>query len=109
MGYYTRYSLDLMGMAIDEKPETIIREFLEDYDDVSYAIDVNGDSEDATKWYDHEDDLKVFSQNYPKVIFILTGEGEKAGDLWKKYFLNGKCQKVEATITYEGFDQSKLK
>jgi hypothetical protein len=64
---------------------------------------------DQCKWYDHEDDMRNVSKNFKDVLFVLTGNGEEAKDMWVKYFLNGKMQVENAVITYGEFDKNKLK
>lgn len=60
------------------------------------------------KWYEHEVDLRNVSAENPGVLFTLHGAGEGAGDLWRKYFLNGKMQEAPARIEYDDFDTEKL-
>lgn len=60
------------------------------------------------RWYEHEKDMREISSRYPHIFFTLTGEGEESGDLWKKYFLNGKCQVAKAAIVIAPFDPEKL-
>jgi hypothetical protein len=100
MGYHTRYEIEITPDSTD------IREAIEYDDDLAYAI---GSGSDDCKWYDHESDMRTFSQRFPDVLFTLIGEGEEAGDLWRKYFRNGKMQSCSAQITYEPFDESKLR
>lgn len=95
MGYYTAYEIEMMP----DLPE--VREALDDTD-FAFAF------EDSCKWYDHESDMRVFSEQFPDVLFTLTGEGEEAGDLWRKYFKAGRMQSCYANITYDPFDESKL-
>jgi len=64
---------------------------------------------DQTKWYEHENDMKAISKEYPDVILKLEGEGEESGDIWVKYFVNGKMQTAAAKITFDDFDEKKLK
>ena len=45
---------------------------------------------------------------YPETIFVLEGEGEESGDIWKKYYLDGKCQTSKAEVIISEFDESKL-
>lgn len=105
MGYYTSYNLET-----DSKENlNIIREFRDLYDNAKYALNESGEEQEWTKWYDHEEELKSFSKNYPDVIFTLKGEGEQPGDIWKKYFKNGKVQIANAQIIFKDFDESKLK
>jgi hypothetical protein len=117
MGYYTRYSLSIgidendliLGLDIPKTSEDLIAELRESLDDAAYALDENGNVDGDCKWYDHEDDLKSFSKKYPNALFTLSGEGEESGDIWKKYFKDGKVQRANAVITFEKFDPKKLK
>lgn len=103
MGYYTGYTL-----AIKNGSNDLIDELREDYEDAAYALMSNGDSEQSCKWYDHEKHIKAFSLNHPEALFILNGEGEESGDIWVKYFKNGKMQKCKAKITFDEFNFEKL-
>jgi hypothetical protein len=53
--------------------------------------------------------MRAFSKIYPNTLFKLKGEGEEAGDVWIKYFKNGKMQSCPAKITFEEYDENKLK
>lgn len=96
MGYSTYFQIAITP----ELPE--VREALNE-SDFSYAFD------DTCKWYDHEADMLAFSKQFPDALFKLTGEGEEAGDMWRKYFKAGKMQSCHAQITYESYDESKLR
>lgn len=100
MGYYTKYELETIPYS-NEAWEVINED-----DGTYYAVQEYADS---CKWYDHEMDMKELSKQFPNVVFKLKGEGEEAGDLWHKYFKNGKVQVCEAKIVYDKFDESKLK
>ncbi|AGR47915.1 hypothetical protein PHIM7_212 [Sinorhizobium phage phiM7] len=114
MGYGTSYKLKVInegddynrdydmvvGCTHDGKDETFVENFL----DQRYLF---GNSEQ--RWYEHEHDMRVISKKFPGVLFILEGEGEEAGDIWRKYFKSGKCQDAHAKITFDEFDESKLK
>lgn len=100
MGYYTRYTLEVFPAW--EEPISHLRTFSSEAD---YGIDVKGRSQEPVMWYKHEDDLLRLSRNFPKHLFTLIGEGEESGDLWRKYFRNGKMQVAKAKIT---FDKCKL-
>lgn len=52
--------------------------------------------------------LKAYIKGYPEIIFVVYGEGEESGDMWKAYYKNGKQQIEPAVITYGEFDESKL-
>jgi hypothetical protein len=62
---------------------------------------------EAGAWYEHELDMKKISVKYSGVVFALDGTGEETGDIWRKYFFNGKMQRVG--ISFEPFDPNKLK
>ena len=112
MGYNTRYTLkwDVSKSAKttwDEISEEIaLRQ--EVNPDFFYAVDSVGGGNDACKWYEHEEEVAQFSKIYPDVLFELHGEGEESGDIWKKYFKNGKIQICNAKIIFDEFDESKL-
>ena len=101
MGYYTRYSIkhDEINPAVTD----VIDEALEKIWDGYSPFD------EECKWYEHEDDMKEFSKRFPNVLFTLSGEGEEAGDIWKKYFKNGKVQVSKARIIVDDFEESELK
>ena len=104
MGYYTRYELEVV-----EGSEELIGKFREECESAQYAFDDYGDGEEETKWYDHDDDLSAFSKKHPDALFKLTGEGEESGDMWAEYHKNGKCQRCQAIVTFEEYDENKLK
>ena len=104
MGYYTRHKLTVL-----EGDKELISELLESCEEASYGLQPNGDSEESTKWYEHNKDMVNFSRNYPGNLFKLEGEGEEAGDIWIEYYKSGKCQECKAKITFDEFDEDKLK
>lgn len=123
MGYNTKYDLELLNgdtevkvpiTAYDENdnPVKVYKKTYIFEDDMKKLIqaELGGGHyfDDDCKWYDHEKDMKNFSKKFPEIVFVLSGEGEEAGDLWKKYFKNGKMQTAYAEITYEAFDEGKL-
>lgn len=103
MGYYTNYSLSILEGSND-----LIQELRDTCDEAEYALDEDGDSSNATKWYDHEKDLKNFSSVHPEAVFKLKGEGEESGDIWVAYFKAGKMQMCKAKITFDEYDPEKL-
>lgn len=106
MGYMTRYELDYYnGNEIEVETYNEIYEYIKNNDDMSYALI----DERECKWYMHDKDMLEMSKHFPNVIFKIHGEGEEIGDLWEKYYKNGKMQICEAKITYEPYDENKLK
>ena len=112
MGYYTRYRLEEPAFGepafgeLDWEIAAEMERYDTDYGKLSSFIGGYGE---PIKWYEHEDEMKAFSKRFPYVVFTLRGEGEEAGDIWVKYFKNGKMQKVEAKIVFAAFDEGQLK
>jgi len=107
MGYYTNYTLKIHE-GERRIQDILAEEFVQDEYNLEYIFDEGGEPCDSCKWYDHEKEMRSFSKKYPDVTFVLSGEGEEAGDLWKKYFRNGKMHACSVFITYEAFDEAKL-
>ena len=77
-------------------------------EDYNGGISINRLLEDASDWRRHEDDMRELSLKFPGVLFTLNGAGEEAGDLWVKYFKNGKMQEERIPEELPDFDESKL-
>ena len=105
MGYYTDYTLSIIHG--DDTPD-LIAEFRYTYEGAMYALDECGDPNNNCKWYDHNDDLTAFSESHPNAIFLLSGEGEESGDIWRLYVKNGKSINQRARMVYDDFDLSDL-
>lgn len=76
MGYYTEYKLQIIPHN-----EEIYNLFLDDTDFIE---------DDSTKWYSWKEDCKMLSKFNLGYLIILSGEGERNGDIWKATFLNGE-------------------
>lgn len=86
----------------------IIAKLRETNEMAEYALDDTGCTHNDAKWYDHEQELKEFSKNYPDALFVLYGDGECSDDFWYTYFKNGKVQHAPVRLEYDQFDESKL-
>ena len=75
----------------------------------NYLIHAWNNDLNETKWYEHEEDMKRVSKAFPETLFILEGNGEEKGDIWRKYFKNGKVQVSKIVISFDAFDEKKLK
>lgn len=109
MGYYTRYALEL-----DTFDPDLIREVEAALGaltnvEFSYAGSGRFEAGEETKWYGHEADVRALSVRFPAVRFLLAGEGEENGDLWRKYFRAGRMQECRASIVYPPFDEGHLR
>lgn len=89
--------------------DDVMQALRQENENARYALGEDGDAEESCKWYEHETEMKAFSKKYPEWLFALSGTGEESGDIWKKYFVNGKFQSAKAVITLEDFDPKKLK
>ena len=107
MGYMTSYKLSMRNMY-SNLSEIMSELNKEEYNELFYAVDEQGETLESSKWYEHENDLRKLSATCPGVVFHLQGSGEEAGDIWHKYFLNGKMQHCPAKIAFDEFDPKKL-
>lgn len=90
------------------EPKSIVERIFQN-EEAMYCLGSCLDGENNGKWYEHEDFFKKITKEYPGVLVELYGEGEEAGDIWIKYFKDGKMQLCEAQIVFDSFDESKLK
>lgn len=134
MGYYTNYKISTQGKPFSEKEQKEIamlkaqanllkgemkkvalagiaeREKRIIKDPVQLVKEIIGYNpfDEQCKWYEWKEDMIKVSKRYPLTIFIIDGEGEESGDIWKAYFLNGKHQYTKAELVFEEFDEKKL-
>jgi len=107
MGYYTNHILSIVESKT--RVNNNVQEYINNHEEIEYGLgDSFGENEEAHKWYTHEDDMKELSKNFIDTLFLLEGEGEEGGDLWKEYYRNGKMQRCDAKLTYDDFDEDKL-
>ena len=90
--------------------EAALEEILnsKDFCDYSPLMNFVQGSADGCKWYAWKNDMIALSSQFPSTLFVLEGDGEESGDIWKAYFQGGKCQVAEARITFDEFDPEKL-
>lgn len=99
MGYYTTFELEVTP----ENSEIGHKQMISDATGYTYCFD------DDIKWYSHQEDMKIYSEKHPTVLFKLTGIGEEPDDIWVEYYKNGKMQRCKGEIVYPPFDPTKLK
>lgn len=102
MGYYTDFKLTI------ESDHFVTDEMRETLDEIS-TYEWSDDLTTNGKWYPWEVDMRLISLKFPGVLFKLHGEGEEGGDIWEAYFKDGKAQMCQAMITFQPFDESKMK
>jgi hypothetical protein len=120
MGYYTQYKLtvyepeDHGGLQVLEESDDFNGDFNDEFNE-SHAATIAGIAdykylfEESCKWYDHEEDMIAYSKKHPNLVFKLHGEGEESGNIWNKWFVNGKVQTCHAKIVFDPFDPTQLK
>lgn len=102
MGYYTDFELTFSGdIEYDELLDALnkVTEY-KWHDDLTLP---------SVKWYNHKVDMQIISTMFPDVVFTLHGDGEESSDIWQEYFKNGKSQYAHSEVTFEKFDEYKLK
>lgn len=117
MGYATHFTLKvdlLIGGTVTELKDSyplqaVISELLEQNEEAAYVLNVDGSSEEAGKWYEHQHDMLAFSARHSNILFTLHGEGEESDDIWNEYYLNGKVQVAKAQIQIAPFSMAALK
>ena len=103
MGYVTDYSLELRYFDAADLEAIRLTEMR--YGTIA-ELEAHGFN---AKWYDHEEDMKAISARFPTAVFVLDGFGEEHGDIWRKYFCNGKMQYSKGEIHFENYNPTKLK
>ena len=119
MGYYTSYNLTvkkregLLFAEVERETELEIAKKLCEISDWFRPDDINEYIEksdypladligfDIIKWYDHYDEMKALSKEFPSLYFELEGFGEERDDMWREYFHNGEGMHSDAKITYD--------
>ena len=111
MGYNTRYTLKIIEE--DERSEYLERLGVTNSEPIDHIEHISERYEtwfeDAIKWYDHDKNMREYSEEYPDVLFELSGEGEESGDIWRAYYKNGLCHRVQARIVFDEFNEEHLR
>lgn len=89
MGYYSDYTITT-DMDEDEVCDALEK---------MYGDAITPGESFHSKWYDHEDHLRLASQQFPLALITLSAIGED-GAQWRVYARNGQTQRVEPVITW---------
>lgn len=111
MGYYTRHELEIKEnrskYTYDEVFKmTVVK--LTELDVIDYALDEDLECIQEVKWYNHKEHMAQLSTHIRDVLYVLSGEGEENGDMWKEYWINGLHHRCQAEMVYPEFDENKL-
>ena len=112
MGYYTSHEISVYqndSELSEEKIKDLTVSKFRELDVIGYAFTENLNTYDSVKWYNHQSHMKILSEYIKDVVFLLEGEGEESGDVWKEYWLNGRVQKCKARLEFDDFSVKKLK
>ena len=97
MSYYTDYTLSFIHNDAGA--------VLEELSNISgYTWDRN--EKYQVKWYSHVRDMLKLSECFPDTMFLLEGQGEESGDVWKYYCKAGKHYKVRPILTWPEFNEA---
>lgn len=107
MGYYTNHTLSIVESKTTKRKD--VQEYIDCHEEMEYALGKSfGEDEESCKWYSHQNDMRKLSERFPDAVFLLEGEGEEAGDIWKEYYKNGKMQRSSARLVFDEYDETKL-
>lgn len=101
MGYYTRHELTV----INGDNET---DYEQEISDTTDGYDKHWLWGSETKWYDCQKDMIKYSKKHPDVTFLIDGEGEEIGDIWKAWFKNGKKFYSKVSLVFDEYNEDKL-
>ena len=108
MGYYTDYKISIEKGEVKNEDEFEFFQFkLEKESGYQFDLSCNVLTLNCNvltlngKWYDHEENLKETSEKFPHLTFLVEGEGEENGDIWKATVNNGTFTKVKAKIVFD--------
>ncbi len=109
MGYRTYHTLHIHPNDSGIPDDDMIAELRDTCGEAKYGLNTDGSCASEVKWYERDEVMAKSSKKYPGVVFCLTGDGDENDDMWYAYFKNGKVQYCPAIITYDKYDESKLK
>lgn len=101
MGYYTYFTLEDVSEGNKSKHEEAIG--------LASVYECSELFEESIKWYTFDKDIRAYSLKHPGVLFTISGDGEESDDKWTSYIRDGKIHEVRAKVTYDEFDETKLK
>jgi hypothetical protein len=108
MGYLSQYSLTWTPTS-DAITIAVARAIKADEHGAGWALDWDGSTKDACKWYEWEYDMRNLSSEVPGVTFTLQREGEEPGDLERGFFRDGHGYTERAAIIWPEVDEDRLK
>ena len=111
MGYHTDYIIVASPVTeeVYEKIDKVLRTF-NDYVESNGVDNGVGEWMDADDtWYDSRKHMIEVSRVFPEIHFVLYGEGEDRGDIWREHYIGGKYQCNGTSTLYAPFLPNKMK
>lgn len=110
--FCTKDGAKLEPHKIHSRVKDIIKRFRDYSDEVAFAIDDKGKTENPSSSAGAIPDiLKKFSSNYPEALFQVDIDWDQGfGDPPSRYYIqNGKKQDCKTKVIFDEFDPTKLK
>lgn len=99
-----KYVAEFLGITPAQADEEEVAVRLEQISEYSFDQNKDGSLTMNGSWYDYEKDMVKLSKEYPFVEFLIEGEGEEAGDIWRAKCQNGVFKKQQARIVFDDWD-----
>lgn len=87
MSYRTYYTI---SCQTDGEEHDLTDVMVTDLSEISGYGEAQFIGQDDAKWYDCEYDMIEMSAKHPLTIFRVYGDGDGPGDLWVRWFHDGK-------------------
>lgn len=111
MGYHTDYIIVASPVTeeVYEKIDKVLRTFngYVESNGVDNGVGEWTDADDT--WYDSRKHMIEVSRVFPEIHFVLYGEGEDRGDIWREHYIGGKYQCNGTSTLYAPFLPNKMK
>lgn len=95
--------------VLKEREVAMIGSMRDHHANIYSAVDDEGHGRDWCHSEGLVSDVIESSKEFPEYTFLIEIEGQRHLDFTKVYVKNGKSFKTEAKITFDDYDESKLK
>lgn len=97
MGYYTHYYLELEGTEQDKEQFklALIKRMPAEQDRIEYLFD---NSSVTAKLYNLPEEISLITYRFPKLLVILSGNGEEPLDIWEMRWKGKTFEKTQAVL-----------
>lgn len=97
MGYYTHYYLELEGSEIDKNEfhKALVKRMPAEQDRIDYLFE---NSSVTAKLYNLPSEISLIAYRFPKLLIILSGNGEEPLDVWEMRWKGKTSEETRATM-----------